>query len=322
MPFTIDPQFRKATLPSVPFDMDFSNDGTLLACATQSNSDFAQVIQVVQTKDGSVLTGYMQLGVEHGRGVAFVGGGRELVFLFEREGSETQLCRVALDSRNPTELKTYPMTAHNHSIVRDRSGARFAVLGNHVEIWDAKAGKVLHTLAGADRDQAVHAAFSRDGAHIYVYGTVESAIVRYQVDTGQEVARWTAPTPFGAQVLVSQDERYLLAAATSHRGAFVYDLASGKRLEPAADSHIKLDLDSVWRPWLFTQDSQTLVCLMVSLVSLQLPDLVEVSPPDDIVAPRIHARVAAAAWDAPVIGFGTMQDSTVRWFQLQPGASK
>jgi len=190
------------------------------------------------------------------------------------------------------------------------------VLGNQIEIWDATTNQVMHVLPGARAGEPVRAAFSRDGSQLYAYGTVEGAVVRYAVATGKELARWDAPSPFGAQVVVTPDERYLLAAAASHRGMHIYDLTTGKRLEPDADSVIKLDADSQWRPWVASQDSGMFICLKRSLWCLRLPDLENVGPRAKIVEPSNRAWVAAAAWDAPVIAFGTEDDASVRWFNL------
>ncbi|HCU25611.1 MAG TPA: hypothetical protein DF383_11400 [Deltaproteobacteria bacterium] len=318
----VDPKCRVISLPSVPFDMDLSNDGSLIACATQTNDESAHYVQVFRTKDASKLTSFMHLTGYVARGVTFINGGRDLLYVIADQFSTSQLYRIALNSRYPEYLKRYPPDAGNHSIIRNANATRFAVVGARVEVWDAAQNQELYVLPGARHAERVHAAFSRDGKHLYAYGTVEGAIIRYAADTGEELARWEAPTPFGSQLVLTPDERYLLAARESHRGMFIYDLTTGKRLEPAEDSILKFGAESLWRPWAATQDSGMFVCLKRSLYCLRLPDLENLAPRTAVVEPSKHSWVAASAWDAPLIAFGTVGDSSVRVFDVIAAAEE
>lgn len=309
-------QFREVSVPGFLFDLDLSNDGSLLACATRSDDHAGPVIRVICTKDGTISKHFMQTSAVNGRGVAFVSGGRDLVFLFQRSGDSTQLYRASLDSDTPAELQSYPAARNNCEIVRDCTGRLFAVLGNQVEIWDAETNKILQVLSGANPDQSIRAAFSRNGDHLYIYGTRESTVECYQVDTGKLTSSWEAPAPFGSQVVITPDERFLICAAESHRGLFVYDLVQGTRLEPRQDSALKFDRDSQWRPWTVSQDSRLLMCLKGRLRAVRLPDLEDVSPPEKIVAPSVRSWAATFAWEAPLVAFSTAEDEKLRCFDL------
>lgn len=310
--------FQEAPLPGFPFDLDVSNEGSLIACATRSDAHAGHVIRVLRVSDGSLVASFMQASVENGRGVAFVGDAHDLVFLFQRAGDSTQLYRSPLGSREPTELQSYPAPLATHAIIRDQRGERFAVLGRQVDIWDAGSNQRLHTLHGANPDQPVHAAFSVDGARLYTYGTAEGCVVRYDVASGTQTGQWPAPTPYGAQVLVTPDERFLVIAAEAHRGLFLYDLVSGERVDHRPEVAQMFDRSSQWRPWVLSHDGHHLMCLKGRVRVFQLPGLRDVSPPDRITAPSTHCWVAASARSATVVAFGTAEDAKVRWASYQP----
>ncbi|MBK7537511.1 MAG: WD40 repeat domain-containing protein [Myxococcales bacterium] len=299
----------------MPFDMDFSNDGALLACATTSDDQAAAAVRVLRSADGSLVTTFMQSSVTSARGIAFVEGGHQLVFLFQREDDSTQLLRASLESRDPTPLRRYDASARNHSIIRDRTGARFAVLGNQIEVWDVVSGNVLATIVGDDKDFAVQATFSADGSHIYAYGVERGAVVKYDLQAGRQVARWAAPTDFGAQVLVTPDERFLVAAGASYKGVFIYDLFAGQRLMSDADDVAQFNERTLCTPWVTALDSSLVCCLKLSPWCFRLPTLSRLSSTQD-VAPGARCLAATWAQEAPMIAFGTLEDATVRLFSL------
>jgi WD40 repeat protein len=316
MPLITSPEYRGVVLPSMPFDMDFSNDGTLLACATHSDDQAASVVRILRTEDGALVKAFMEPSAESCKGVAFVAQGKELVFLLQREEGSTELHRAALTSREPKQLQSYAASAHNHSIVRDHAGEHFAVLGNHLELWDVRSGEIIRSIPSAERFEAVHAAFSRDGEHLYVYGTTPKEVVGYDVSSGLETGRWEAPTPFGAQVLVTPNERFLAVVGSSYKGVFVYDLSRGERLSAGPGGAVKLDERTQSWPWATSPDSSLLVCQKLSPWAFRLPDLFHYRPSHTIVAPGARCLSAAWAWDAPIVAFGTLEDATVRWFPL------
>lgn len=309
--------YRSITLPSMPFDMDFSNDGTLLACATYSDDQAAPVLRILRTADGVQVKAFMQPIDVSCKGVAFLAQGTEVVFLMQREEGSTELFRAALTSHDPEDLQSYGSSVHNHAIVRDRAGARFAVLGNHVELWDANTTQILRQWPGAGGTSRVHAAFSRDGAHLYVYGTSPNEVVCYDIPSGRESGRWEAPTRFGSQVLVTPDDRFLAVVGSSYKGIFLYDLLHGTRLSCGPDGDVEFDEETLCMPWATSPDGSLLVCQKRSLWSFRLPDLFHYRPSNKIIAPDTRCLSAAWAWDAPVVAFGTLEDATVRWFTLE-----
>jgi len=160
--------------------MDLSNDGQWLACATMNDAD-GPTVSVVNTRDGGTTRSYRRASIPCARGVAFVSGGRELVFLFQNAGDDTYLMRAEIGNEAADELQFYPIGTRHHAIIRDQDARRFAILGNHVEIRDAVTNQVLRTLPGAQRHYRVQAAFSRDGERIYVYGAEQKAVVSFDV---------------------------------------------------------------------------------------------------------------------------------------------
>jgi hypothetical protein len=317
MPVIVRESFRELALPGTALNLELSNDGRLLACATLNYSGGAPV-SVVNTADGSIVARYRRGTMERARGVAFLAGGRELVFLFEDPVHATHLVRAALDGEASDDLQLYSQNLHNHAIVRDPEARRFAVLGNQIEIRDATTHQVLHTMPGAHRDYRVHAMFSRDSDRIYAYGTVEKTVVCYEVASGREAARWEAPTRFGEQVLVTPDERFLVIAGTSHKGVFIYELASGRRVMHDKDELHTFDQNALWEPWAVSPDSSLLACLRSTMYSFRLPDVEDITVRKRLVDHNLQGISSASAWDAPVIAFGSRQDARVRWFELVP----
>jgi hypothetical protein len=315
MPLVPSSNYLSVVLPSMPFDMDFSNDGTLLACATHSDDQATPVLRILRTDDGVRVKAFMQPADVSCKGVAFLAQGKELVFLMQREEGSTELFRAGLTSHDPEDLQSYGSSAHNHSIVRDFAATRFAVLGNHVEVWDAAAGEVVRQWPGAGGTSHVHAAFSRDGSRLYVYGTAPKEIVRYDVVSGRESGRWEAPTPFGAQVLITPDERFLVVVGGSYRGVFLYDLARGGRVFTDREEILRFDEETLCMPWVTSLDSSLLACMQLYPWGFRLPDL-QLHPLADDDVSSARCLSAAWAWDAPIIAFGTLEDATVRWFPL------
>jgi hypothetical protein len=309
-------EFGSASLPSMPFDMDFSNDGKLLACATTSDGGTAPILHVLPLDGTMPSATYDRATAESCQGVAFLARGEELVFLLKREDGTTELLRTDVNCEDPEQLHYYEPTARNHSIVRNEAATRFAVLGTQAEIWDAATGKVMRAWPVASGGYPVHAAFSRDGSHFYAYGTVANTVVRYHVESGQETGRWQAPTPFGAQVLITPDERFLLVAGESYSGAFIYDLERGERLMSDPDEIVTFDEHQTCRPWATSPDSSLLVCQLLGPWSFRLPDLYRLTKRGGVTFPGTRCLSAAWAWNTPVVAFGTLEDATVRWFPL------
>jgi hypothetical protein len=309
--------FRELALPGTALNLELSNDGKLLACATMTDGGGVPVT-VASTADGSVVASYRRATMDRARGVAFLAGGRELVFLFQDPGNATHLVRAALGGDAPADLQTYPQDVRNHAIVRDPDARRFAVLGNHVEIRDAVSHQVLRTMAGAHRDHAVQATFSRDGERIYVYGTVAKTVVCHEVASGRETARWEAPTEFGEQVLVTPDERFLVIAGTSYKGVFIHDLTGGQRVMHDKDQLHTFDADALWAPWAVSHDSSLLACLRSAMYSLRLPAVEDITVRKRLIDNKLSGVSSASAAQAPVIAFATRQDARVRWFDVVP----
>lgn len=323
MHLKIGEQHGEVHLPGGPRGLDFSNDGTLLACATarHHSADLGlngPVVSILRTDGGSVLNRFYNSTSYAGKDVVFINDGRALVYLWTSKSGGFYLQQAAVDSRDSDQLRGYGPAERHHGIVRDQAGRHFAVLGNQVEIWDAGAGKVLHTLPGADPYKGVQAAFSGDGSRIYVYGSLEKMVVCYDVATLDEVARWEAPQPDGSQVLITPDERILLIVGSSHTGVFIYDLAENVRLPSDADGFNAFEENSRSSHWAVAYDSSALFTLMGRMVTFRPPELKNVTVRKKIVEPYIDTWVSAWAWEAPIIAFGTFQDDKVRWFRLKP----
>jgi hypothetical protein len=223
------------------------------------------------------------------------------------------LYRVAVNDRHPEEVRNYVTThAHVAGLVRDPAARHFAVLGSQVEIWDVERNEVLHVLPAADRDTLAQAAFSPNGDQIYVYGTVPGAVVRYRVATAEETGRWTAPYRTGGQVLVTPDERFLVAVGPSLKGVHVHDLARDVRITHDRREWQTFDQDNLCGPWATWHDSSQLMYLLGALYRFGLPDFVDETVRVELVEP--FSRCAASATEAPVVAFGSWEDATVRWF--------
>jgi hypothetical protein len=318
---TVGPQSNAVALEATPFSLDLSNDGRLLACASQTDGNLAPVVRVLRTDDGSVVGSHSQVGVQRARGVAFVNDGSELVFVCQWESDSTVLTRMAVGGTDAQELKRYPSGTHIHGIARDLRGRFFAVLGNLAEIWDAEAGQIVHVFPSADRDRQVHAAFSRDGERIYIYGAVEKTVVCYDVASWEERGRWEAPTRFGAQVLVTPDERFLVIAGTSHKGLFIYDLVGGCRVRHDVDDVRTFDETALWQPLVVAHDGSLLASIRQSVAAFQLPMVEDVTVRKSVVEWGTDINAATWAWEAPLIAFATRQDARLLWFPLEPRAT-
>jgi hypothetical protein len=315
MPLIVRESFRELALAGPALNLELSNDGKLLACAIL-HDDGGGPISVIHTDDGSIIGRYRRSTIDRARGVAFLAGGRELVFLFQDPVHATHLVHVAIGSDVQTDLQIYSQNLHNHAIVRDSAARKLAVLGNQVEIRDAATFQVLHTVPGAHRDYHVHAMFSRDGERIYAYGTVEHAVVCYEVASLREIARWQAPTAFGEQVLVTPDERFLVIAGTSHKGVFIYDLSSGQRVLHDKRKIQTFDEDALWMPWAVSHDSSLLACLRRAMYSFRLPEVEDITVREPLLDRRLSGISSASSWEAPMLAFATREDGHVRWFEL------
>lgn len=316
MALNVDAAFREVALPGAPLSLDFTNDGQLLACANSLEGDDGPSFHVIRVSDSATVHQYQPPGAQRGRGVAFVNGGRELVYLFQDGNDTTHLYRRELSSRTPTLLKTYDLSIRNHAIIRDRLPRWFAVIGNQVEIWDARTNAVVRTLPGADRFAVVQAAFSRDGKRIYVYGAVKGMVVGYDIESAGEVGRWPAPTELGAQVAVSPDERFLIASGASYKGLFLHDLSTGHRVLHDKAQIRTFDDKEVWRPLAFSHDSSLLTCLRGQVACFRLPTIEGFNVRKTGIDPALRGDAAASAWDAGIVAFGTREDARVRWFHL------
>lgn len=310
----------QAAFSSGPWDLDMSNDGALLACGVAPDDGGEPFLHVLRTTDGTRVAAWSMPERHFGRGVAFLGSS-ELVYLAQPyEGiTESFLFQARLDDSGPgRELRRYPPFSIHHGIVRDAAARFFAVLGKAVEVYDAAAGELRFELPGHNRDvRDVRAAFSRDGSRLYAYGTVEGAVVCYDTADGAELRRWPAPAPGGGQVLVTPDDRFLVATGTNHLGVYVYDLAQDHRLAQDADGILTFNEDQRWGPWVTTPDGGTLAVLRGSLNTYDMPDLRKYGA-RDWIDPESSTSAWQCAWayDEPMFAFGVARDNRVLWFRL------
>lgn len=316
MPLITSQKYRSTALPSMPLDMDFSNDGTLLACATSSGDSAAPVLWILQTENGEAARTFTLTSADSCKGVAFTAQTTELVYSLQRTDGSTELRRASLLSGEEHLLSRYAPSVHTHAIARDSAGRRFALLGNRLELWDVDTHELIRSTPAAEPFERIQAAFSRGGESIYVCGTIPDCVVRYDVFSGLETGRWEAPSTFGGQVLVTPDERFLLVTGSSYKGVFVYDLLREERISGDPQQVVRLDERTLSWPWATSPDSSLLVCQKLSPWGFRLPDLFHYRPSHNIVAPGARCLSAAWAWDAPIVAFGTLEDATVRWFPL------
>ncbi len=305
---TVSSSFREAQAQGVPLQIDLSNDGSLLVCAS------TEALQVLRTEDGSVVHTRPEAGMYGVTGAGFVNDGDDVVFLVRaQDTSACELKRMPAAGGDVEVLASYSSDVRAQSIARSRDGRAFAVLGTMVEIW--VDGQVLRRTPGASQSHAVQAAFSADGERIYVHGTVEKTVVCYDIASGEERGRWEAAAKYGDQVLVTPDERFLVSNAGMC--VAVHDMVRGERIWHDADELHKFDRGTDWGTWVTAPDSSLMAALRVSMYGFQLPTFEQ--RPDDRLIVEIGTRVpsGAWAWDAPLVAFGT-NTGRILWFPLKP----
>jgi dipeptidyl aminopeptidase/acylaminoacyl peptidase len=132
-------------------------------------------------------------------------------------------------------------------MVLSRDGRRLATTGldQQVHLWEVATGKRLHTLTGFSRP-----AFTPDGR---VLALGEQNVVKlFDVETGQEVARWSRSAEAALAVDYSPDGRRLAVIGCQSPAIEVWDVASG-RLEETLVGH-----DSDVTAIAFAPDGRTL----------------------------------------------------------------
>jgi hypothetical protein len=316
---TVDMHMHEVELPGMPVHLDVSNDGSLVACSTSSFNDGEASVCVVRVDDGSVPFRYLSMRYRDGRGVAFLNGGRELVYLMKMVGDADRLCRVSVDSRDPEMIREYTTPDVRVSgVIRDPAARYFAVLGNQVEIWDAERNEVLRVIPAAERFRLTYehtrATFSASGEQIYVCGTVPGMVVRYRVATGAETGRWTTPYPTSGQVVITPDDRFLVTLGPSLKGVHVHDLVRGVQITNDPDELHVFDERYFSGPWVASHDSSRLMYFIGALYTFGLPEFVDTTIRKNLIESFPHVTCAASAAAAPVSAFGSREDSMVRLF--------
>ena len=159
-------------------DVAFSRDGALLATASRD-----ETLRIWQTRDG------MQVGVivDHWKAVAataFLPSDRHVLSLSIADGS-VQVTEVD-EPLDPAV--TLEPSADIKSLVFSDDGTTVATVSQAVtQLWDAKKGRLLRTLAEAATNVTA-AAFAPDGKRIAT-ATADGSITIWQTDSGTVLRR-------------------------------------------------------------------------------------------------------------------------------------
>lgn len=291
--YLFDPLVQITDLQSeLIFDLDLSNDGSLLAAACVADHGSAP-IRVFRTADMQ-LVNEIGRGFRVGNGAAFSGEGSLLYSLVRRDDLRFDFSCTDLKDGSSRLLSTYGDAEYCHSLERSQDGRFVAVVGSAVEIWDMKAEKVVRFREGANRRRPIQAALSADGAVLCVYGIAESKISLIDLESGESLGELDAPGAFGKQVLAAGS--VLLAAAEGDRGVFLYELQTKKRLFPEIFHENEVNSQAAFSP-----DGKFLVNYGVILTGFDLVSGEFLFGSETGLAGRVTA--AACCYGAPMAAF-------------------
>lgn len=290
---------RTIQLANTATSVDLTNDGSLVA-VTMLTAGSAAPIQIYRTEDGTLVTELGQGGFS-ALGVAFCGD--QIYHLVESgDRSSTELHRADLDGGSVTKLGSYGASKRLHSMARDRAGEFIALLSDSAEICDLKRGaELVRFITGAGPGCQFQLAFAEDRPCAYLYGREPGFVVLHDLVTSQDLGRWEAPTPTGAQVAVSPSGKTMAMLGANGVGSFLIDTVTGQRI-----LHELYDESSGGRHFAFSFDSTLLVTLSACATGYRLPDC-------DMVfnggkAKTRSTTAAASAYEAPIVAFCTAND--------------
>jgi WD40 repeat protein len=306
MPIVFSETIHRVTLPEVPLALDFSNDGSLLAVAITGYQRSCS-IQVYSVEDGSLVAEFGADALQ-GRGVAFSEDGRLLYFLVQNVEGNFDLYKVSLNGGSPDHIAPYGIGESCHSLIRNCSGTLLAVVGNAIEVWDTEIQEVVRFIKGASQEKRVFAAFSADGPYIYTYGTVEGAVVQFDLAENQQLTRWQAPQPFGKQVVVSPSGEFLAAVGWGIEGVFIYNTVSGERFQPSFYNESAIT-------GLFTFSFDNSLLINLSGGGANAERLLTGECIKGPKFPRSRQAAIASAWEAPVVAYAH-EDKSLVWLHL------
>lgn len=311
-------------LPGQVVDLDFTNDGSLLAVAMLSYGKGA-VIRLYSTGDLSIVEEFgegihigrkteFKPGVFAGRGVAFCEGGKSLYMMMqELNGTDLRLYRAPLDGGKIEERGTFDVKTTG--LMRDASGRLLGIVGNALRIVDLSSFEAIRYIESASPQHRIAASFAAEGPRLYIHGREERGVVLHDLTTNTDVAGWTVPFEFGAQVIASPSGRTLFVLGEHRKGALLLDTQTGQTLLPDY-----FDESSIYSYSAFSSGDSLFVTLLARVLGFRLPEGETV-----LRGPRVNAATstaAVAARDAPIMAFGVGEDELAILRLVEgPGAS-
>jgi len=214
-----DGRIGGAKLRGAPWDLDLSNDGSLVVVGLSNKTD---AIQVFRTGDGSEVE--LKVPKGHCRGVVFSADSKRVLAVLDEY--KDRLWSIPLSGADPRELAEVPRTT---GLVRHRDGSAIAVLGPRLEVLSPK-GKPIATLhyRGTDECLNMTGCFAPEGPQLFVYGLEKSRIMQVDYVKNTDHGGWDGP--YERPGIVDVRGGRLLVMANNSYGGFVFDVASGARL--------------------------------------------------------------------------------------------
>ncbi len=256
----------RATLPSVPLDLDLGRSGRHLAVALLDCEAGG-----VELRDATTLALIARFGAPRRpcRAALLADGGATLYYLANNDGRGVDLHRAEVATGADEVLTHYAGPGEAFALVANGDASSMAVLGRFAEVWDLKAGHALTAYAiheGAGPNHRLAAAFSARDT-LFLAGHRPAEVVELAGDA--LLGRWPAP-PRPGRIELSPDGLWISVTGGLHTGARLYHLPTGDRIgadwvnEGLGSPALPFTDDGrlLWmvagRPWLFTLPGMTL----------------------------------------------------------------
>ena len=274
-------------------DIDFTNDGSLLAVAFVS-AGTGSGIAVMDARARAVPR--LVPASRMGRGVAFAAGQRLYSLADSAGGDDVQLCRSDLDGGDQHVMARYTRHPNVRSLIRDQACRHVAVLGNFLEVWDVESGKVVRFREAKTPETVVRGAFSYDGNRLYVAGLTPGRIELFDIASDRFSTGWPAPGSYDvAHLAISSGEEYLVAVSEGMYGVSVIDLKTNQEAFPSL-----YNARTFTNRYVFVQASAFLAAPEETFEAADMASgSVVLGPP---VAPG-PATASASAWESPIVAF-------------------
>lgn len=293
-----------------PTQVSLNDDGSLLAVALGGGP---APIVVIRTKDGTRVAEYGE-GATMGFGVAFAG--RQLYFVTWDEKSFGTLWKCDGTGGKATELGNWTSGFRAHGVIAAPSGKLLAVTGSELDLWDLETEKLVRRVPCSDPSKDLQVAFTSDSVHLWCYGTASSVVIKYSIGDWKERAEVPAARNFGAQLAVSNDDRFLVAVGTGFRGVAIHDLEMGMRL--THDTMEIFTFDESFDARAFAFAGGYLITVIAQAYAFRLPDLEFTEPSVELHEGGDLAQLAAWTRSSNMVAFGIHRARSVVWFPVNP----